>query len=645
MNQPSRLIAAAVAALALGSRLLAQDSVQGKWSQPFPQIPFLGHTPAHLIAPFRDGGLTGFLVHSEIGHACLIPPGPPGGPAGPFAGKVLVWDRQEFVSFVGPSGYVEYPVTRKVWVVDPMVTPPSVTEIAVPDGHVATSIFCYGVTWTPSGKLVVAGADLTASSNSSFLFDPMTAKFHIGPSSHRARFYPTLTVLPSGVISMVGGRDETQVPALKFDEWELLQVRGTTLSTVGIFVPPLADQSWTPLGTPATYPFDYYPRTYTINDPAGLDRLFIANDVVRVEDLGNPPPVKASYTYRGSDQRLRIHDGALSSDAAPSADRRYGSAVMMCQIRPQNPALPMTERVFTMCGSNQVLSPEPGAGYPALNTFEEFVNLETGQWVRHLPAPGLVPERRVWQNAVQLPDGGVFVVGGSSVDSEFPQLANCDTDGFTAPPCPYFAQPVMTPELFYPPGASGPGSPLRLVKAPPQAMHRLYHAVAILLPDGRVMSLGSDDRIGAESPVAPGTESIPWPGNTAEIYSPPYKFQGVSGRIVNAPEKTTYGAPPFTMEVEMTPGPAFPTETFVGEPDSRVILMKCGAVTHHQDYDSRLVELSVRQAVALGGGRYRLTVDSPSAANRGAVPAGWYMTFVRTPKSKVPLGSGFLHIQ
>src|SRR5207248_11490125 len=53
---------------------------------------------------------------------------------------------------------------------------------------------------------------------------------------------------------------------------------------------------------------------------------------------------------------------------------------------------------------------------------------------------------------------------------------------------------------------------------------RTYHSVALLLPDGRVLSAGGQ-----------------FGGTSAEVYSPPYLFQGSRPTITSAPTNISYG--------------------------------------------------------------------------------------------------------
>jgi Domain of unknown function (DUF1929) len=94
---------------------------------------------------------------------------------------------------------------------------------------------------------------------------------------------------------------------------------------------------------------------------------------------------------------------------------------------------------------------------------------------------------------------------------------------------------------------------------------------------------------------------------SAEIYSPPYLFNGARPTISAAPSTLQYA-------INFT----------VTTPDAlqiaSVALVRLGAVTHAFDQNQRYVPLTFQQAT--GG----LTVQSPSSAN--LAPPGYYMLFL-----------------
>jgi chitodextrinase len=178
---------------------------------------------------------------------------------------------------------------------------------------------------------------------------------------------------------------------------------------------------------------------------------------------------------------------------------------------------------------------------------------------------------RSFLNLTNLPDGTVLATGGGT-----------DKTGFTD------SKAVLQAEDWNP--ATGAWTTYASMTAP-----RLYHSVAVLLPDGRVYVAG-----GGGDPGVTDQRS-------AQIFSPPYLFKGPRPTISSAPATVKYG-----------------TSAFVGTPDAasiaRVSLIRTGSVTHAFDQNSRATSLSFTQTA--GG----LSVEMP--ANRNDVPPGYYMLFL-----------------
>ncbi len=178
---------------------------------------------------------------------------------------------------------------------------------------------------------------------------------------------------------------------------------------------------------------------------------------------------------------------------------------------------------------------------------------------------------RSFLNLTNLPDGTVLATGGGT-----------DKSGFND------ANGVLQPEDWNP--ATGAWTTYAPMSAP-----RLYHSVAVLLPDGRVYVSGGggDPGVGDQK--------------SAQIFSPPYLFKGPRPTISAAPATLEYGS-----------------TAFVGTPDaasiSRVSLIRTGSVTHAFDENARATQLSFTQTA--GG----INVTVPS--NRNDVPPGYYMLFL-----------------
>jgi Domain of unknown function (DUF1929)/Bacterial Ig domain len=178
---------------------------------------------------------------------------------------------------------------------------------------------------------------------------------------------------------------------------------------------------------------------------------------------------------------------------------------------------------------------------------------------------------RSFLNLTNLPDGTVLATGGGT-----------DKSGFND------NNAVLQPEDW------NPGTGAWTTYAPMSAP-RLYHSVAVLLPDGRVYVAG-----GGGDPGVTDQKS-------AQIFSPPYLFKGPRPTVSSAPATLEYGS-----------------TAFVGTPDAasiaRVSLIRTGSVTHAFDENARATQLSFTQTA--GG----INVTIPG--NRNEIPPGYYMLFL-----------------
>jgi hypothetical protein len=209
-----------------------------------------------------------------------------------------------------------------------------------------------------------------------------------------------------------------------------------------------------------------------------------------------------------------------------------------------------------------------GGGAPTASTEVIDLNQPNPAW-RYVS--GMWRARR-HLNTTLLPDGTVLASGGTS------------GGGFNDP-----AGAVYAPEIWSPVTEQWSG--------PMASMHvpRLYHSVALLLPDGRVLSGGGGTGVGTDYP-------------NVEIYSPPYLFKGARPQITDAPPSVGYSQ-----------------RFFVGTPDAnitRATLVRLSSVTHSYNQNQRFNDLS--SLIERGGDGLYLTAP----ANGNLCPPGHYMLFL-----------------
>jgi hypothetical protein len=226
-------------------------------------------------------------------------------------------------------------------------------------------------------------------------------------------------------------------------------------------------------------------------------------------------------------------------------DRNYGSAVMY------EPG-----RILYVGGGHTTNSAEV---------------IDLNQAAPRWQATGSMTYARRQLNATVLPDGTVLVTGGSS------GITNNDE-----------TQPVFAAELWNP--ATGTWTTMAS-----NAVVRVLHSSALLLPDGRVLLAGGGEAVGKTD------------HRDGELFSPPYLFKGARPRISRAPAGVFYGQ-------------SFTVSTPDAASIARVAWVRLGSVTHAFDQNQRFVPLAFTRA---GTG---VVVTPP--ANRNAAPPGHYMLFL-----------------
>jgi len=403
------------------------------------------------------------------------------------------------------------------------------------------NIWCSGQTMLRDGRVVVAGGNLEYYSQGDpkykghyvvLTFNPFNETWTVQPRMRHGRWYPTLTELGDGRVVITAGLDE-----------EGLDVGNNNNLDIEVFTPsPNLDGVGAIQLLREDQGFGLYPHVF-LNTQGQL--VVVGPDE---EDSRLINPVTGAVTPTQ----------ILPSYGAQGGRREWGSAVML----PSGPDGP--SQILMVGGSD---AEDDHYDNPQQTNTTLLVNMANGAITGGPPNI----KARSHVNTTILPDGSLFTNGGGAGSVGGDQ----------------YAGPVYSAELLAP-GASS------WIETPAAQEERTYHSTSLLLPDGRVATMGDDRTENSQNRAF----------RTVEYYNPPYLFKGARPSITSAPGGTPYGVP-----------------VGIGTPDAiaKAVIIKLGATTHALDVDQR--SLSLNFAAAPGG----ISVTMPTSAN--AAPPGYYQLF------------------
>lgn len=190
-----------------------------------------------------------------------------------------------------------------------------------------------------------------------------------------------------------------------------------------------------------------------------------------------------------------------------------------------------------------------------------------------------LPQGTRYLSSVLMPDDTVFTTGGSE---QYRGAGGSD----------------ILKAQFYDPGANA------FAAAADPTVGRNYHSEALLLPDGRVATFGSDPLYGNQANTKLGSFE-----QRIEIFTPPSLHRAGTDR-------PALGEGP--QELDQNGRVTFRTKDAATITKAR--LMRPSAVTHTTDVEQRSVALGLTKT------KDSVTVEVP--LDRTLVPPGWYMLFV-----------------
>ncbi|MEM6677851.1 MAG: galactose oxidase-like domain-containing protein [Pseudomonadota bacterium] len=477
------------------------------------------------------------------------------------------------------------------------------------------NLFCAGHAHLPDGTLLVAGGHIAFGSNGNLLYryehDEVLsqgtrsqrrrrARWSSLPSIKHHRWYPTVTCMPDGRMLIVSGSSAALLPfnnvlgilvgAQAKDNVRIHNVaRGLGFYRVALeyefFDPSLNRPIQAPKGRRtllndrrlATYPFVFVLPKGQSRNPDG---------VLMVQDRERAH----LYSYRSSDASLTRERTYFLREPSIRTFPLYGSAVLL----PVGHGFPRPRVLILGGGSENDRRPNRDetlfVNYPATDTAEivEFdpersLNAQPGF---RSPKRLRMRERRFMSDAVLLPDGSVFVSGGAARG-----YSNANRD------------PVRGAELYDP--TIGPDGFFRRMAT--ALSDRLYHAVALLLADGTVMSAGSTGGFPPEPIVQ---------NRSLDIWEPPYLWRG------KRPRMAVLTPPDYDQK--------FAILVWQKERVKSGVLMRLGSVTHANNMDQRCVSLEITRHL-----EHRSYVELRGPKDKTVAPPGPYMLFI-VSESGVP---------
>jgi plastocyanin len=397
-------------------------------------------------------------------------------------------------------------------------------------------LFCSGHAWLTDGRLCVAGGAPNGSVNSTHIFDPMAGAW-----------------TAAGVAANMA-RARWYPTLLTLADGRILAVSGLG-GTAPIEIYEPVGNAWTVVAG-ADHAFgELYPSLHLL--PSGdifYSRAGWASAAgTQTAYLRFTGPNAGTWTDLGQQQFYDRQEGT----AVLQIDTTVSPASAIITIFGGGVSGPPTSRNPQSCERIDVtrLSPAPA-------------------WQRIPPSDMNFPRGNV--SGVLLPDGTIMAVGGQR------------NGKWSADP-----QPVLSAEIYNP-------ATNKWTLTAPMAHPRQYHSIAVLLPDGRILTAGGiDPTLGG--PPARDQRYL-------EVFTPSYLMRGPRPAITNATGNAAYGA---TIDID-TPDAA--------NIDAVALLRPC-AMTHHTDAGQRYIKLPIT-----GRSPGRIRVAAPANAN--IAPPGYYMLFI-----------------
>jgi Domain of unknown function (DUF1929)/FG-GAP-like repeat len=426
--------------------------------------------------------------------------------------------------------------------------------------------FCCGHTFLPDGRLLAAGGTLDYDkkivmgvavdaghgfdgTREAAAFDPGTQAWTLLQAMQHGRWYPTLVTLDDGSVVAASGLDEN----------------GAVNETLERNLDPVAPGPWTKT---RDFVLPLYPHLFQL---ASGQLLFTGG---KMDTEGPSVP----FTF----------DPVTPTESTLLPGLQDDQRCNQCASILLPPA--QQQKFMILGGGPEDDGPERGRATQRV----QVLDLNAPQPTYQDRAP--LKRERMHVNAVLLPDRTVLAVGGGVTREASARSNVVDPEG---------GREVFEAEIY------DPALDTWSLTAP-ATVARLYHSVALLLPDGRVVAAGGNPDKGSQVPWLPPD---PLEEMRLEIFSPPYLFKGPRPIIKNAPDPISHGG-------------SIVIRSDQASTIRWVSLIMPGLTTHSFNGTQRLVDVPF---LAKAPDQLLATIpNDPKVA-----PAAWYLLFL-TDQQRIP---------
>ena len=424
------------------------------------------------------------------------------------------------------------------------------------NGKDTVNLFCSGHCFLPNGGLLIIGGHIVDSEGlpQACIYDYQTKEFTAQTEMTNGRWYPSALPLPDGRVLAISG---TYSPAHLTNNvpqiWSANDPNG-----------------WSEVAEPPGTLWPAFPRLHL--HPNGR-QVFVAG------------PLKDSWFLELKDANGKEIKTNVKGKTQPVLGQWESAGVARAGPRDYAPSVAYEPgKILYIGGGNDNDAPAKEAEYIDLN-------VKPLKWTK----TSMQFNRRQF-NATILPDGTVLVTGGT-------RIGGFNTLGSTGPT----PNPVHEAELWNPDGN-------KWTTMAAENSDRCYHAIALLLPDGRVLSAGGGEYGGADfgpgkPPQRPGDFGN---GNQmdGQIFEPPYLFKSPRPTIKSVQKDDIQYGKEFSVAVAST------------DSIKKVSLVRLGSVTHCRNMNQSFMWLA--SFTTPPGATFKV----PAPANEGLAPPGHYMLFV-----------------